>query len=757
MGTKLKNAFRILKGGKISLVVSAVLMSTGMVTSASAAAGDITITDTTFKDGNDNNIYNVSEADPLSWSSNAVTFYNATVNDNILGNINNPMTSINVIATNGKTINLGTELNNQFSLTSSSRGRLLFLKRDDITNHDTVNTTINNYGNIATTSYSFSPTIQFNSIGTTFNNYGTVSAADELDSNGGVINSGSAISNYDSSLTLNNSGTINGKIESPMGGIVINNSGATINGYINVGGMDARLENSGLVNLKSIVISSNTFYGNYIRDFTNKATGTLQINLDTDGTEQGTTYTKLETSSATFEDGSTINVNVSDTSTNVGLLAGTTLTDVISTLNPITVGETLNITDNSALLKFEYIINGYENDAGNTTIDLRVLQAQTVSESINKISPKSSPTQYTNAKDAARVLDKVIDDISNHPQMQSVITKLNQLPTNEAVAQAVESTTPQSTTSTQTASNQISNNIANIVMQRQNPNFGGGFNSGDEIFEDKNLWIKPFGSIGSQANKDGMNGFDVKSYGIGMGFDGKNKNDQMLGFGLFFTDANVDMNNVSQETDIKAYSIMTYGSLPVIDNQTNFLYQVGYSLQKTESLRDVFTGDRAIANYNSKMASIDTRLVRDYQINNDLMLQPLVFATYRNFKSPSYNESGAGALNLDVEKSSSSEMLVGLGTIATYNLNLRDKLIGSINVGYDLKDDNNLISSSYEGASGVSFETQGIDNGRWSYDAGVGYEKSIDNKNSVSVNYNFQGEGKDYTNNVVSANYLLKF
>ena len=157
------------------------------------------------------------------------------------------------------------------------------------------------------------------------------------------------------------------------------------------------------------------------------------------------------------------------------------------------------------------------------------------------------------------------------------------------------------------------------------------------------------------------------------------------------------------------------------------------------------------------LPSLALRLTRDYQINNDLMLQPLVFATYRNFKSPSYNESGAGALNLDVEKSSSSEMLVGLGTIATYNLNLRDKLIGSINVGYDLKDDNNLISSSYEGASGVSFETQGIDNGRWSYDAGVGYEKSIDNKNSVSVNYNFQGEGKDYTNNVVSANYLLKF
>jgi outer membrane autotransporter protein len=171
----------------------------------------------------------------------------------------------------------------------------------------------------------------------------------------------------------------------------------------------------------------------------------------------------------------------------------------------------------------------------------------------------------------------------------------------------------------------------------------------------------------------------------------------------------------------------------------------------------VFTGDTATADYTSKMASIDLRLVRDYQINKDLMVQPLTFATYRNFKSPSYSETGAGVASLDVEKSSSSEMIVGLGTIATYKLNASDKLIGSLNVGYDLKDDQNMVNSSYQGASGVSFETQGIDNGRWSYDAGVGYEKSIDNKNSVSINYNFQGEGSDYTNNVVSANYVLKF
>jgi outer membrane autotransporter protein len=537
-----------------------------------------------------------------------------------------------------------------------------------------------------------------------------------------------------------------------FGNVFNNTTNGHINGNLSIGG---NLINEGTVSLP--YNANGSFSASISGDFTNS--GTLEIGVkNVNGT---LSYSQLNVGSSpfdriTFTNGSKINVNVLDqTNTNSLLIAGTTVLEgVIKTDTGMFIDQGLVITDNSVLVDFE---KEYDNMIGMGVNSPAKLNLKVVKASSNNIVDTTiAGGGQTPAREAAKTL-QFIQDGGNHPQMNTVFTQLNNLTSNEAVAIAVESTTPQSTTSTQTASNQISNNIANVVMQRQNPNFGGGVNSGDEIFEDKNLWIKPFGSIGSQANKDGMNGFDVKSYGLGMGFDGKNKNDQMLGFGLFFTDANVDMNNVSQETDIKAYSMMAYGSLPIIDNKTNFLYQVGYSLQKTDSVRDVFTGDSASADYTSKMASIDTRLVRDYQINKDLMLQPLVFATYRNFKSPSYSETGAGALNLDVEKSSSNEMLVGLGTIATYKLNSTDKLIGSLNVGYDLKDDNNSISSSYQGASGVSFETQGIDNGRWSYDAGIGYEKSIDNKNSVSVNYNLQGEGTDYINNVVSANYVLKF
>lgn len=359
------------------------------------------------------------------------------------------------------------------------------------------------------------------------------------------------------------------------------------------------------------------------------------------------------------------------------------------------------------------------------------------------------------AQDAARVLDSS----SGNARMQNVIIAINNLSSDSAVAKAVESTTPQTTTSSFTAANQISNNVSNIVSQRQNVNLNGaGLNSGDSMLSEKNIWIKPYGSRGSQDDKDGINGFDIDTYGIGFGFDGEYAENKQIGFGFFYTNADVEVNNVSQTSDIDVYSLIVYGNTPIFDNKTNLLYQVGYSWQDTSSNRGIeFMGTSAKADYTSKVASIDLRLLRDYRVNEKLLLQPLVSTTYRHFESPNYSESGADALNLEVDKFTANELILGVGALGFYKLNENSNLFGNINIGYDLKDDNNIVSSSYQGASGLSFETEGIDNGRFSYDLGIGYENNINDLTNINFSYNFQGEGSDYTNHVISAKYTYKF
>lgn len=513
------------------------------------------------------------------------------------------------------------------------------------------------------------------------------------------------------------------------------------------------VKNGTLTNSGTVALPHNA-YGEdwaWVDNFTNEATGTLTIGLETDGTT--ITHSQLGATNATFEDGSTINVDVTSASTNVGDIAGERLDDILVATSSLTVNGTINITDNSALLNFEIIDDA--NSLQDDTIDLSVVGANAGGGGGNIENTSTLGNGNTTTKKAAVALDTI--QAGNHPAMTSVFTALNALSTNEAVAKAVESTTPQNTGASVGAASQISGGITGIVEQRQNVTLGGGLNSGDEMFTNKNVWFKPFGSLGKQNDKDGLNGFDLKAYGVGIGVDGEINPNQTLGFAFFYTNANVDVNKVAQESNLNVFTTLVYGNMPIIDEKTKFLYQLGYALQKTSGERSVFTGDIATSDYTSKTASLDLKLVRDYKINDNLLLQPIVSATYRHFTNPAYSETGAGALNLDVQKLTSSELIGTVGTFAYYKLDNDSKLIGNLNVGYDFHDKQQSVTASYQGASGVSYDTDGIDNGRWSYEAGIGYERDINENSNINFSYNYQAQGSSFANNTISAKYVLKF
>ncbi|MFY4805535.1 autotransporter domain-containing protein [Aliarcobacter butzleri] len=601
-------------------------------------------------------------------------------------------------------------------------------------------------------------------------NSGTITANAKFTANNNSYDAASAgiVSEYmyeNSTLTLDNSGTIEGLINDELdkdgysvvmhigpatSTLSVINSG-TLRGNIFVSGS---LENSGTVELAYNAMDS---YLANIGYFTNKSAGILKIGLKTDGTFDGTQYSQLTTREATFENNSTIDVNVLNSSSNVALLAGNKLNGVVMASDALTINGKLNITDNSALLNFEYettdtqgetFVNGQSG-----IINLNVVKAKDGGGDKTILSSTIAGNGNKNDQNAAKALETLYN------QNNGIASAFNKLPTDSSIAKAVESTTPVATNSTVGAASQISSGIAGIVTQRQNANISasGGLNSGDGIFSENNLWIKPFGSIGSQNNKDGINGFDLKTYGLGFGADTEYKDNQRIGLAFFYTNGDIDTNNVSQKADLDVYTTLVYGNIPIIDDKTNFLYQAGYSWQKTNTKRDVFTGETAEAKYTSEVANLDLKLMRDVNISDKLLLQPLVNTTYRHFKNPNYSESGAGALNLNVDKFTTSELIVGLGTLAHYKLTDSSKLVTSLNVGYDLQNKEQTVTSAFQGASGVKFGTDGIDNGRWSYEAGIGYELDINKTNNINISYDYQAQGSDFSNNVISAKYVLKF
>ncbi|RWS45425.1 hypothetical protein CKA55_12915, partial [Arcobacter suis] len=278
----------------------------------------------------------------------------------------------------------------------------------------------------------------------------------------------------------------------------------TIEAYIN----DELDRNAYSLNIISTVINSGTLKGNMkvegsvanigtielaynatgedsanIENFTNNENAKLSIGLKTDGTLNGTTYSQLTTESAIFENGSTLDVNVLKSSTNQSLLAGKRLENVVTASTALTINGKLNVTDNSALLNFEYKTSDdwINEEAG--AIHLDVVKASNEDGTDKTIvSSTIAGNGNQNSQNAAVALQNVYN---NNLAIQSAFNKLS---TDSAVANATQSTTPVATSATVGATTQISNGIAGIVTQRQNANISsGGMNSGDGMFSENNL------------------------------------------------------------------------------------------------------------------------------------------------------------------------------------------------------------------------------------------------------------------------------
>lgn len=547
-----------------------------------------------------------------------------------------------------------------------------------------------------------------------------------------------------STLTIANSGTITatlgGELDKNAFSIdtdafvnTNNSSTGKLYGNLNIIGS---VTNSGLISLPHN--ADNAYIGG---DLTNA--GTLEIGLLTDGTT--TTHSQLNVGgTATFNSGSIINVDVLSASSNLEMIQGETLENVV-TANSLTIND-LTVTDNSALLNFEYVQDG-------NTIDLNIVAAS----ANNIVDSTVAGGGSTNAQGASQALQQA----STNGQMNTFISYLGTLGTDAEVAKAVAATTPIASSSSLGAAMQALNTVNTIVSQRQNYGVGAksgfrGGNSGDEVLAEKNLWVKPFFSIGKQGNKDGVNGYDVKTHGIGMGADTEISGGTMAGLGLFYTKGDLDVNNMNQSSDMDAYTALVYGSTPLMEGKADFLYQAGYTWQKTNSDRVDGTGS-ASADFTTKVAFLDLKLQRDYTLDKTMIVTPVLSTTYRHIDMPAYTESGTSAALGSIEASTSTQFIVMGGATLQKAMEKGSKLIAELNVGYDFHHSKESITASYVGAPGVSYQYQGIDNGGLVYNAGLGYETAVADDQTVNFMYNLEGEGSAFQNHMFSLNYNIKF
>ncbi len=558
--------------------------------------------------------------------------------------------------------------------------------------------------------------------------------------------------------TITNSGTIEAKINGKLnnqgfsldyeytsGSTITNEKTGKLYGNIYLGD-NGQFVNKGFVSLPYNANAQNTIQ--YLKDDGSTPDGTRKggvyiSNLVNSGTIEIGAFknsnskienTQILTKNATFNAGSKLNVRVEAGSK--AFVKGDKLEQVISATNNLTIDE---LKVNTATLEFEKVEKPSTTNSNGKYIDLVLSKVNSFSEA-------------GNTRGNATIIAQTLDKLRTDPTLGSLVAKLDTLDA-AALNRALDTLTPTIAAAISNTSSQISSSVSNVISSR----LGSGANSGDEmVLGNSTLWTKLYGSLGEQKEKDGINGFDLKTYGLGLGYENEYKDGQLLGTGLFYTNANVDINGVSQKTDVDAYSLALYGNNLLKDNKTTIYYQGAYTWQKNDSKRDLFDGTQANAKFTTKILSLDLGVGHKININESLHMEPKLGVTYKHYSNPNYSETGSSA-NITTNKFTSSELLGNAELNMGYKINDFSKITATAGVSYDFKNDNNIVTSSFSAAPSNSFDTKGIDNGRWKYVAGLGYDVDVNNQNNINLSYNFQGEGSKYTNHGLALNYRYKF
>lgn len=544
---------------------------------------------------------------------------------------------------------------------------------------------------------------------------------------------------------------------------VVNDSTGRLSGNIILGNKDNSIDNNIFINKGFISLPYNAnknsqFYdfGNdegaenpntifstqpYFSNFTNYGTIEIGAFKNSNGNIENS---QILAKNAKFESGSKMQVNV--VAGSKPFIMGDTLSEVAKATEKLEGSENIQmnqtkLVDNSAILDFELIY-----DEAKKQIDLIVAK-------VNNLIDIGSQNGRNYSYNAIQ-----IDEIARKPKNENVLAEL-QTVSLENYEKALESLVPTTQLSAINASNQITSNISNIIFSRlsESPN---GLNSGDEMIinENNKAWIKTFGSIGKQKNKNDVYGFDLNSYGLGLGYDKEYKENQFLGLSAFYTKAETKSNFINHQNDIDAYSVVAYGSNLLKDNKTTIYYQTSYTLQKNDSTRELFTNEKANSKFTSKAFAADLKVGHKLGLNDKVSLEPKVGLEYTHYNSPTITESGSKNVNLKTNSFSSSKLVGTIGAELEYKINANSKLITSVKTGYDFKNDKNKrVSSSFVNNPSVIFNSEGINNGRVNYEVGVAYDLSINKRNNLNIAYKYVAEGSKFNNNILMVNYDHKF
>lgn len=204
-----------------------------------------------------------------------------------------------------------------------------------------------------------------------------------------------------------------------------------------------------------------------------------------------------------------------------------------------------------------------------------------------------------------------------------------------------------------------------------------------------------------------LNGGTVHATGGGVGDNGG--------------DGNTALSGAAQHARVDAHVLGIYGS-KALPNEMQLDFQADIGRSHIDGSREIdFGGSNRTArsSYATYSAHVGMGLSKDIALTGRTTLTPDVRADYTQLRGRGYSESGADALNLNVDASTIRAFVLSVGGRVRHALTNHSWLSANLGAGYDTINDRGNLVSVYAVAPGQS--TTGIDHSPWLVNTGVGY------------------------------------
>ncbi len=538
---------------------------------------------------------------------------------------------------------------------------------------------------------------------------------------GGVIAGNGGLSVTGGTETLSGANTYTGDTNVSNGATLLLSGGGSLAG--------------GLVNNSAVTVAQGDIF-NVNGNYTQTANGVLNI-----GAQNDPNYGKLQVAgTANLASDAKINVNVNSINS---LFFGETLHGVLQ-------AQTLNsdgsfaVTDNSYLFNFNGVKDG-------NAVDLYISSANP-----SGVLSAAIAQNNTAGTGAASVLDQAVAGHNNTPDMVNVVSSLGHMSSQQQVNNAVSQVLPTlSGDQTEQTLNRL-RGVNRIIQARLDEN--RGLSTGNGFLGNGNVWMKPFGSWTSQDNRGGVAGYSASTAGVAVGIDTLVNQNTRLGVSYVYSNSNSDSNNTNapQNGNVNSYQAIGYGSYS-LDERTDINFQGDFGYHNNKDTRSIqFMNRTASSNSDSWSGHAGVGIGRIYPVASKTTVTPSIRADYTHMSNNSYQESGAGALDLNVKSSTSDELIFAVDAKVNHAVTDHITLTANAGGGYDALAGPNSTVSAFAGSYNATFTTVGITPSPLLARGGAGVVGTTDEGLEITARYDFE-ERDSFSNQTVSVKVRMPF